>query len=68
MGKTKATDYFTAGITLILLAGIIWLIEHFVLNGKVDNNILFIVPSVLVMLSIGHLVVAGVKMYSSLVG
>jgi hypothetical protein len=35
------------------------------LKGKVDNIILSFVPSVLIMLSIGHLVVAGIKWYSS---
>lgn len=65
MGKSKASDYFTAGIILIFLAGVMWLIEYFVLNGKVDNIILFFVPSVLVMLSMGHLVIAGIKWYSS---
>lgn len=65
MGKSKASEYFTAGIILIFLAGVMWLIEFFVLNGTVDNIILFFVPSVFVMLSMVHLVVAGIKWYSS---
>ena len=65
MGKSKASDYFAAGIILIFLAGVMWVIEYFVLNGTVDNIILFFVPSVLVLLSVVHLVVAGVKWSSS---
>jgi hypothetical protein len=65
VGKSKMSDYFIAGIVLIFLAGVMWLIEYFVLNGKVDNIILFFVPSVLVMLSMAHLVIAGIKWYSS---
>lgn len=65
MGKSKASDYFTAGIILIFLAGVMWVIEYFVLNGTVDNIILFFVPSVLVLLSMAHLVVGGIKWYSS---
>jgi len=42
-----------------------WVIEYFVLNGTVDNIILFFVPSVLVLLSMAHLVVGGIKWYSS---
>ena len=65
VGKSKASDYLIAGIILIFLAGVMWVVEYFVLNGTVDNIILFFVPSVLVMLSMAHLVVAGIKWYSS---
>jgi hypothetical protein len=65
LGKSKAMDYFTAGIILIFLAGVMWLIEYFVLNETVDTIILFFVPSILVILSMFHLVVAGFKWYSS---
>jgi hypothetical protein len=65
VGKSKASDYFIARIILIFFAEIMWLIEYFVLNVTVDNIILFFVPSVLVMLSVAHLVVAGFKGYSS---
>lgn len=65
VGKSKASRYFTAGIILIFLAGVMWLIEYFVLNGTVDNIILFFVPSVFVVLSMVHFIVAGIKWYSS---
>ena len=63
--KSTASDYFAAGLILIVLAVVVWLLEYFILNGKVDNFILFIVPSVFVVLSIAHLAVAGTKWYSS---
>jgi hypothetical protein len=65
VGKSKASDYLVAGIILLFLAGVMWLIEYFVLNGTVDKIILFFVPSVLVMLSMAHMIVAGIKWYSS---
>jgi hypothetical protein len=65
VGKSKASDYFVAGIILIVLAGGIWLLETFVLNGTVDNVILLIIPSVFIMLSLAHLVVAGTNWFSS---
>jgi hypothetical protein len=52
VGKSEALDYFAAGLILIFLAGVMWLIEYFILNGTVDNIILFFVPSVLIMLSV----------------
>ena len=65
VSKSKASDYFTAGLILLVSAIVIWLVENFVLNGKVDNIILFIIPSVFAVLSIAHLAVAGTKWYSS---
>ena len=65
VSKSKASDYFTAGLILLVSAVIIWLLENFILNGKVDNIVLFIVPIVFVVLSITHLAVAGTKLYSS---
>lgn len=65
MSKSKASDYLTAGISLIIMAVVIWLVENFVLNGTVDSRILLLVPSVFVTLSISHLVIAGAKWYSS---
>ncbi len=65
MSKSKASDYFTAGIILIVLAGIIWLLENFILCRTVDKIIFFIIPGVFVMLSVAHLVIAGAKWNSS---
>jgi hypothetical protein len=65
VSKSKASDYFTAGIILIVLAGVIWLLENFVLNKTVDIILLLIIPGVFVMLSLAHLVVAGTKWFSS---
>ena len=65
MNRSKASDYFVAGIILIVLAGFIWLLETCVLNIKVDNIILLIIPSVFLMLSIAHLISAGTKWVSS---
>ncbi len=65
MSKSKASDYFTAGIILIVLAGIIWLLENFILSRTVDKIIFFIIPGVFVMLSVAHLVIAGAKWNSS---
>jgi hypothetical protein len=36
-------------LTLIVLTAIIWLFKTFTLNGKVDNLILFIIPSFLLL-------------------
>jgi hypothetical protein len=65
VGKSKASDYFTAGIILIVLAGVIWLLEYFVLDGTMDNVILFVIPSVFGVLSLAHLAVAANRWYSS---
>ena len=63
--KSKASDYFVAGIILIVLAGVIWLVEILVLNKTIDNIILLFIPSVFITLSLAHLIVAGKKWYSS---
>jgi hypothetical protein len=65
VSKSKASDYFVAGIILIVLAGVIWLVENLVLNKTVDNIILLFIPSVFIMLSVAHLIIAGRKWYSS---
>ena len=65
MGKSQASDYFTAGIILIVLAAVIWLLEYFVLDGTIDNVILFVIPSVFGLLSLTHFAVAANKWYSS---
>jgi hypothetical protein len=65
VSKSKASDYLTAGIILLVLAGVIWLVENLVLNKKVDNIIQLVIPSIFVLLSVAHLVVAGSKWYSS---
>jgi hypothetical protein len=65
VSKSKASDYFTAGIILSILAGIIWLLENFVLNKTVDNTVLFIIPAVFVLLSVAHFVIGGTKWRSS---
>jgi len=65
VGKSKASDYFTAGIILIVLAAVIWLLENFVLYGTIDNVILFVIPSVFGLLSLAHFAVAANKWYSS---
>jgi len=65
VSKSTASDYFAAGLILIVLAVVIWLLENFILNGKVDNFILLIIPSVFVGLSVAHLAIAGTKWYSS---
>ena len=65
VSKSKASDYFVAGITLIVLAGVIWLVENLVLNKTVDNSILLFIPSVFIMLSVTHFLVASKKWYSS---
>jgi len=62
--KSKASDYFTAGI-LSILAGIIWLLENFVLNKTKDNTILFTIPSVFLLFGAAHFVIAGNKWWSS---
>ncbi len=54
VSKSKASDYFIAGIILIVLAGVIWLVENLVLNKTVDNIILLFIPSVFIMLSVAH--------------
>ena len=46
VSKSKASDYFVAGIILIVLAGVIWLVENLVLNKTMDNIILLFIPSV----------------------
>jgi hypothetical protein len=63
--KSKASDYFVAGIILIVLAGVIWLVENLVLSKTIDNIILLFIPSVFITLSLAHLIVAGKKWYSS---
>jgi hypothetical protein len=65
VSKSKALDYFNAGIILAVLAGIIWLLEDFVLNKTTDNTILFIIPGVFVLLSVAHFVIGGTKWRSS---
>lgn len=65
MGKSKASDYFTAGILLVVLAAVIWLLEYFVLDGTMDNVVLFVIPSVFGLLSLAHFAVAANKWYSS---
>ena len=65
VSKSKASDYFIAGIILIVLAGVIWLAENFVLNKTVDNIILLFIPSVFITLSLVHLIIASRKRYSS---
>jgi hypothetical protein len=65
VSKSKASDYLTAGIVLLVLAGVIWLVESLVLDKTIDKIVLLIIPSVFVMLSLTHLVVAGSKRYSS---
>ncbi len=65
VSKSKASDYFVAGIILIVLAGVIWLVENLVLNKTVDNSILLFIPSVFIMLSTAHFLLAGKKWYSS---
>jgi hypothetical protein len=65
VGKSKASDYFTAGIILIVLATVIWLLEYFVLDETIDNVILFVIPSVFGLLSLAHFAVAANKWYSS---
>jgi hypothetical protein len=65
VNKSKASDYFIAGIILIVLAGVIWLVESIVLSKTVDNIILLFIPSVFIMLSAAHLIVAGRKWYYS---
>ena len=65
VSKSKASDYFVAGITLIVLAGVIWLVENLVLNKTADNIILLFIPSVFIMLSVTHFLVASKKWYSS---
>ncbi len=65
VSKSKASDYFVAGITLIVLAGVIWLVENLALNKTVDNSILLFIPSVFIMLSVTHFIVASKKWYSS---
>ena len=65
VSKSKASDYFVAGITLIVLAGVIWLVENLALNKTVNNSILLFIPSVFIMLSVTHFIVASKKWYSS---
>jgi dolichyl-phosphate-mannose--protein O-mannosyl transferase len=66
VGKSKASDYFTAGIILIVLAAVIWFLEYFVLDVTMDNVILFVIPSVFGLLSLAHFAVAPNKWYSSI--
>ena len=61
MSKSKASDYLTAGIILLVLEGAIWLVENLVLNKTIDKIVLLIIPSVFVVLSAAHFVVAGIK-------
>ncbi len=65
VSKSKASDYFVAGIILLVLAGVIWLVENLVLNKTVDNIILLFIPSVFIMLSVAHFLIASKKWYSS---
>ena len=65
VSKSKASDYFVAGIILLVLAGVIWLVENLVLNKTMENIILLFIPSVFIMLSVAHFLIASKKWYSS---
>ena len=65
VGKSKASDYFIAGIILIVLAAVIWSLEYFVLDRTINNIILLLIPSVFGLLSLAHFAVAANKWYSS---
>jgi len=65
VSNSKASDYLTAGIILLVLAGVIWLVESLILEKTIDKIVFLIIPSVFVMLSAAHLIVAGNKWYSS---